>query len=120
MFIVFFTFQTVSNTEIYKKMEELAWENVCHGDSLNEDQKENKKLQVTYCTSTLLPQLTPNRPCLGWNDLLLTQGQSHISRIKIAKYAYLNWITFGSLIIWIYCLFKRDSSTGENFKMHNT
>ena len=38
MFIVFFTFQTVSNTEIYKKMEELAWENVYHGDSLNEDQ----------------------------------------------------------------------------------
>ena len=71
-------------------MEELASENVCYGDSLNEDQQENKKLQVTYCTSMLLPQLTPNRLCPGWNDLVLTQGQSHISRIQIAEYAYLS------------------------------
>lgn len=38
MFIVFFTFHTVSNTDIYKMMEEVAWENVCYGDSLNEGQ----------------------------------------------------------------------------------
>lgn len=82
--------------------------------------RENKKFGVSCCTSPLLSQFTPNRRCLRWNDLVSMLGQSHISRIKIAKYAYLNWIIFGSLIIWIYCLFKRDSSTGENFKMHHS
>lgn len=38
MFIVFFTFHTVSNAKIYKMMEELTSENVCYGDSLNEGQ----------------------------------------------------------------------------------
>lgn len=54
-----FIFHTVSNTDIYRMMEELASGNVCCGNSLNVGQKENKKPRVTYRTSTLLPQLTP-------------------------------------------------------------
>lgn len=38
MFIVFFTFHTVSNTGIYKMMEELTSENVFYDDSLSEGQ----------------------------------------------------------------------------------
>jgi hypothetical protein len=55
----------MSNTGIYKMMEELASGGVCYSNSLNEGQKENKKLRVTCCTATLPPQLTPNRLCLG-------------------------------------------------------
>lgn len=116
----FVTSHTGVTIGIYETMETLALESVYHGKSLTESQEKNKKLWVTHCTSLLLPQLTPNRLCLGWSDLVSRQGQSHTPRIKIAKYAYLSWITFGGLIIWIYCFFNGDSSTGENFKMHHT
>jgi hypothetical protein len=86
----FITSHTAVTIGVYKRMEALALENVYHGKSLSESQKKNKKLRVTHCTSPLLPQLTPNRLCLGWSDLVSRQGQSHTPRIKIAKYAYLS------------------------------
>ena len=116
----FITSYSMVTCGFYKMLEALALGSVYHGNSLSKGQRKNKKLWVTQCTSPQLPQLTPNRLCLGWNDLVSRQGQSHTPRIKIAKYAYLSWITFGGLIIWIYCLFNGDSSTGENFKMHHT
>lgn len=67
-FIVFFTYHTVSNTDVCRLMGELAAGNVCYGNSLNAGQKENKKCRVTYRTSTLLPQLTPTD--FVWDEMI--------------------------------------------------